>query len=334
MEDLDLGAVDRHFSPVRTPPDLAGLESLGGVTQTGGEAVPTNAGVILFGTDRARRRFFPDAVFRAARFLGVSKVHFLDRLDSDASLIDALAEVERFVQRNTRLASRIESLRREDIREYSEIQLRKVLANAAAHSDYSLRGMTIRVAIYDDRLEVDNPGGWPLGVSEEDFKTGISRPRNPAIARVLRKLNIIEQWGTGYRRIEAATETGLYIVPEWRELGQVLRVALYPSTFIHQAATTIHPDKAVSGDIGSDTSLSLGDSSAPIGARRLTQRQTWFVLMLTRGRAVSAADLVKEFGVSERTARRDIAALQRRGVIAFEGSTQTGRYVLLDRPNR
>ncbi len=69
--------------------------------------------------------------------------------------------------------------------EYPARALREVLANAVAHADYSQRTMPLRVQIYDDRLEVENPGGWPLGFDEEDFKNGVSKIRNPVIARVL-----------------------------------------------------------------------------------------------------------------------------------------------------
>lgn len=76
--------------------------------------------------------------------------------------------------------------------EYSAVALREVLVNALAHADYSRQGMTIKVAIFSNRIEVENPGGWPLGLSEEDFRNGVSRARNPVIAGVLHKLTIME----------------------------------------------------------------------------------------------------------------------------------------------
>ena len=309
VADLDLDAIDRVFSVVGRVPDGSALESLGVVAEAGGEKLPTNAGVILFGTAAARRRFFPDATFRCARFLGTEKVHFLDQLDLDASILDALDEVERFVRRNTRTAARIEALRRENVPEYSTIQLREVIANAAAHADYSLRGMTLKVAIYDDRLEVENPGGWPIGFSEEDFKAGISRPRNPAIARVLRELSVIEQWGSGYRRIQEASERGGYPLPIWKEVGLVLRSTLFPVT----VPSVVSPDTW----------------GVTVTRADLNDRQRWMLLQLALDQPVAAADIASEFDVSVRTARRDLARLQEVGFVAFEGAPKTGRYVLL-----
>jgi len=66
----------------------------------------------------------------------------------------------------------------------------------------------------------------------------------------------------------------------------------------------------------------------PSPADGLNARQRWFVAALEAGRDVTAPDLARWWGVSEKTARRDIAALRRRGVIEFVGSFRRGRYQL------
>ena len=132
-------------------------------------------------------------------------------------------------------------MRRQDIPEYNEIALREVLVNAMAHADYSLGGMPIRVAIYRDRLEVENPGMLPFGMTLDDLKAGVSRIRNRVIVRVLRELGLVEEWGTGYRRVIRACEEGGYPLPDWQELGWALRVIFRP-----------HPEVAAEGDVQSD----------------------------------------------------------------------------------
>lgn len=66
----------------------------------------------------------------------------------------------------------------------------------------------------------------------------------------------------------------------------------------------------------------------PLPADGLNARQRWFVAALEAGRDVTAPDLARRWGVSEKTARRDIATLSRRGVIEFVGSFRRGRYQL------
>ena len=149
-------------------------------------------------------------------------------------MLEALDEVPRFIRRNTRLAARIEGMRRQDLPEYPRVALREALVNAVAHTDYSLRGMHTQVAIYSDRLELQNPGMLPFGMTLDNFRAGVSRIRNPVVARVLRELELMEKWGSGYRRSTEDCDRGGYPHPEWVELGSVLRVVFRP-----------HPEVAV-----------------------------------------------------------------------------------------
>jgi len=105
--------------------------------------------------------------------------------------------------------------------------------NALVHADYSQRGAPIRIAFFDDRIEIENPGILLPGMTIEDMKQGVSKIRNPVIARVFRELNLIEQWGTGVRRIfKEAQELGL---PEPRivELGMRLRFIVPLADKVH-----------------------------------------------------------------------------------------------------
>lgn len=75
--------------------------------------------------------------------------------------------------------------------------LREVVINALVHTDYSQRGAPIRIAFFDDRIEVENPGILLPGMTIEDMKSGVSKIRNPVIARIFRELKLMEQWGSG-----------------------------------------------------------------------------------------------------------------------------------------
>ncbi len=96
------------------------------------------------------------------------------------------------------------------------------------HANYEIPGTRIFVAVYDDKLEIQNPGIMPPGMNIDQFKAGVSRLRNPVIARVFRELELIEEWGSGYKRITEACSKGGYPEPIWEELGMVLRVTFFP----------------------------------------------------------------------------------------------------------
>ena len=114
-------------------------------------------------------------------------------------------EMEKQVRQNLRHevgGERIIAKGPRDIPEYPPVAMREALINTIAHTDYSLRGMQIMLAIYSNRLELQNPGTPPFGMTLKDLENGISRIRNPVIARVLRELEHMETWGSGYKRIK------------------------------------------------------------------------------------------------------------------------------------
>lgn len=91
-----------------------------------------------------------------------------------------------------------------------ETAFREAIANAIVHRDWSIKG-SIKVSLYDDRIEITSPGGLPNDVSEEDYLVGrLSILRNPLIAEVFAKLGYIERFGTGIPRIKASyVDSGL-----------------------------------------------------------------------------------------------------------------------------
>ena len=95
---------------------------------------------------------------------------------------------ERFIERNTRTAWRIEALQRENIPEYPMKALREVITNAVMHRDWFIEGANIFVELYTDRIEVVSPGGLPKGMTLADLGTKSVRrngsaARQPALSR-------------------------------------------------------------------------------------------------------------------------------------------------------
>jgi len=302
-DDLDGLAIRRWFADKDHIVDTAAQESLGLLVRHGSGCVPSNGGLILFGHEEIRKRCFPDARVSCARFLGVDKTEFLDRQDIP-TLLDAVVDVPRFIVRNTRLASKIEGMQRRDIAEYPAIAIREVLINALAHADYSRSGMRIMISIFSDRLEIQSPGTLPFGMTLDDFKAGVSSVRNIVISRVLHELGLMEQWGSGYQRIMNACKKEGYPEPEWQELGSCVRVIFRP-----------HPDVPV---------------NVPVNVG-INERQSWFIEQLRAGENVKATDIVEEWSVVEKTAKRDISGLREKGLIEFVGAAKTGNYQLKDK---
>lgn len=91
--------------------------------------------------------------------------------------------------------------RRYDKWEYPLRAVEEVLNNALAHRDYFSTG-EIQLSIYDDRIEIWNPGELPKPLKPEDLKRKHkSIPRNKLLADTLFLIRFIEEWGRGTNRI-------------------------------------------------------------------------------------------------------------------------------------
>ena len=225
---LDKDKIKKTFTKIDKELDDKKLLSLGILVPYGKKMVCSNAGVLLFGKDSVRKKHFPNSEVRCARFLGTDKVEFLDQHEVKGTLLDVMQEVSTFIRRNTRMSAKIETMQREDIPEYSPILVREILTNALVHADYSISGMNPRISIFSDRMEIESPGMLPFGYTLDDFIAGISHVRNKVIARVFRELRMMEEWGTGYKRISQVCQEGRYPLPRWEEMGTSVRVTLYP----------------------------------------------------------------------------------------------------------
>lgn len=85
----------------------------------------------------------------------------------------------------------------------------------------------VQVAIYDNRVEVTSPEMLYGGLTLEEAMSGRSKIRNKAIAEVFSRMEIVESWGTGIKRImKRAQEYGLP-EPEFLEIGDTFRVNLF-----------------------------------------------------------------------------------------------------------
>jgi ATP-dependent DNA helicase RecG len=299
-------------------PRLRSLELL--AEYAGGSVVASNAGLILFGKDAPRAKFVPDARVRCARFRGTTKAEILDRLDIDGTVLDAVAETEAFIARNTRTGGRFPGkMQREDLPEYAPITIRELLVNAIAHTDYALAGSQILVAIFDDRVEIQNPGSFVYGSTVETIKQGISRVRNRAIVRILRELNLMEILGSGYERISTTFDDG-YPEPDWRELGVVVRVAIPAHPFF-----TAGNEGSREGDEG-DREGNDGDRLADGPSMSAAQRAAWVLVEIDAGRPVTNRYLSRALGISLATAERLTGRMQRDGAIRWSGTRRSGRF--------
>lgn len=223
-EDLDLTAASQLLQK-DSQLTLDNFISLGLITKIGHDVYPTNAGVILFGKQRLRR--FPHAWIQLGAFGGTDKTTIVDQKDIEGFFWDKISEVIDFIKRHIQVGLTIETLQHTENWEIPPIALREAIMNAIVHTDYSLPGAPIRIAIFHDRVEIENTAILPWGLTFEDLKSGISKLRNPTIARVFHKIGYIEQWGSGIKRMMRACEEAGLEQPCFEEIGPRIRVTFF-----------------------------------------------------------------------------------------------------------
>lgn len=295
-EDLDLEAAQRLFGPERKLDDktLTTLKLLG---REQGRLVPTQGAVLLFG--KAREQYFPDAWVQCGRFRGRDKVEIFDQAEIHEHLPDAVTAIELFLKKHAFKTAQFGAMRREDVWSIPLTILREAIVNALVHCDYSQRGTPIRIAFFDDRIDIESPGMLLPGMTVEDMKSGVSRIRNPVIARVFRELHLIEQWGSGVRRIFAeAAEQGLP-EPAITEMVTGLRLSIYLR-------------EPVRIDTG-------GPEQKGAQSRAQSRAQSDKILQLLAAGALSANALVAGLGLKSKTGafKRTIKELLDLGLIAY-----------------
>lgn len=122
---------------------------------------------------------------------------------SNISILKQLKEVEEIFSRYYKI-ERIVGMKRETIFLIPLEAFRETVANAFVHRSWDTNSH-IRIAMYDDKIEIYSPGGLPTGLTKEEYISGyISMLKNPIIANIFFRLDIIEKFGTGILRIKKA----------------------------------------------------------------------------------------------------------------------------------
>lgn len=264
----------------------------------------TNAAVLLFGKDP--QNFFLQAETRCGRFKGLNVTEpFIDMKVIGENLFDQVDEAEKFILRNISRAAWIEpgKIERQEKWEYPPDAIREAIVNAICHRDYE-SAANVQIRIFDDRIEVWNPGELPEGLTIEKLKgEHESKPRNLLIANLFFLIKYIEQWGTGTNKmIRQCIENGLQ-EPGFEDTG---------SSFIVTFRKSKLTDAYLEG---------LG----------LTERQGKAIEYLRMHRKLTSREYAKLFGISDRMARNDLNVLIDKKVIVRKGvSDKTAYYVLAE----
>ena len=188
-QNLSFEAAKKQFEKQNIPFDTAKMQTLGMISADG---IYSNVALLL--SDQC------PSTIKAATFSGEDKGSFQDRREFGGSLFQQMEELYSYLDMRNQTKATFDGLYRIDTRDYPEDALREALLNSLVHRDYSFRASTL-VSVYADRIEFVSVGGLPSGIELDDIMLGLSVCRNPKLAAIFYRLQLIEAYGTGMPKI-------------------------------------------------------------------------------------------------------------------------------------
>lgn len=244
---------------------------------------------------------------KVAVFEGINQNVFKDRREFSGSLMQQLNEVYDYIDFHNQTHATFRKLLRIDTRDYPEVAVREALLNTLVHRDYSFRASTL-ISIYDDRIEFVSIGGLLPGLELDDLMMGVSVCRNPHLANVFYRLQLIEAYGTGMKKIMGAYANAL-VQPKIKTTNNAFKIIL-PNVNFTQKAAEVHKDFEKAADLALDSN---------------EEKVLQFLrehLMITRKETQTLLE------VSQSTAGRILKAMVDSGRIKQIGGSRTTRYEL------
>lgn len=177
----------------------------------------TNLGALLFANDLRQFPYIERKAARVIRYQGLTKAVAEREVDGRKGYASGFKGLVGYVNNLLPRAERIDDALRDEVHAYPHMAVRELIANALAHQDLSMTGSGPLIEIYDNRLEITNPGE-PL-VPPRMFINAPPRSRNEKLATMLRRCKICEERGSGWDRIGFAIEYHQLPAPDVRVIA-------------------------------------------------------------------------------------------------------------------
>lgn len=278
---------------------------------------PTNA-LVLLSDDTLRNQMFPNAKVECARFKGTGTEEFIDQKSITTGLGLQAEEAYNFVLRHINKGATVQGVYTVSRWEYPVKAIREIIRNAVVHRDYSLTGRDIKVAVYDDMVEVTSPGLLPPSIDYSAMRSRQSDARNKVIAPVFKRLGIIDQWGNGLRLVAEEMKDYPEIEMKWKEVGFSFQIQFIKKNYVEN--TDIEGVTNVTNNVTND--VTIDDN------RNLEDSETLLIELVRQDSDITTKKIAEILRLSERQCKRIIANLKKQGILIREGTNRTGYWII------
>jgi ATP-dependent DNA helicase RecG len=292
LQSLDPGLINELYR--NTVPDHSTLraEKLLAIDPVTKQDFVTVAGVVLLHPNP--QRVFPAAEVLFTQFKGTSTKEILRTIDLSGPLSTVVYQILSLIEpvvtvRTERAGPRLQAS------EWSipPLAIREALLNALVHRRYTAVA-PVKVALFEDRLEIFSPGNFPGPIDLDELGSGVSYYRNPTIANFTRRLGLVERRGLGFSNMLRSCRENRNPPPTIIEGSDFVKVTFYSH---RESVTTNLPEQ--------------------LAALEPLRRQ---------GIPLTAANVSGALGVSAGTARSRIKHLIAMGLVVEEGKGRATRY--------
>ena len=185
---------------------------------------PTVAGVLTF--CETPHTHIPEAMVQCTRFHGAEGRNIIQSEEIHGCLEQQITTSFRLVRSWLMHHYQLHDTKLQGKMLIPETALREAIVNALLHRKYSIPG-SVKIALYENRLEIFNPGNFPGLFDITNLGDGTTYLRNPNLARIARRFGIIEKLGTGIRLILASCKQAGLKQPEFIEGADSVKVIFH-----------------------------------------------------------------------------------------------------------
>lgn len=199
----------------------------------------TNVGAVLFAKDLTKYAGLRRKTVRVIFYKGTSRIETEREVEFKGGYAFSYENIVSYI---TELSPKKEVIAkgiRKSISLFPELAVRELVANALIHQDFYIRGTSIMVEIFNDRIEITNPG-LPL-IAIDRFLDNPPKSRNEHIASLLRRIGVCEERGSGIDKVVEITEQYQLPAPLFETTAEHTRVVL----FAHRSFQEIERDARI-----------------------------------------------------------------------------------------
>ena len=282
-------------SPAPAPELIRNLELLG----PKGEM--TNVVPMFFSEECGKR--IPQAVIRCVLFKGTNKVHIIDSKTIGGPLLSQYNETTKWLKQRLAVEYIMDGFNpRIEKWEIPLDAVKEALTNSICHRDYYDTAANIMVELYDDRLEISNPGGL-LPIVARNFGH-MSKSRNPKVFELFTRMDLVEKVGSGIPRMaDLMKEAGLP-APEYRTEGFF--------------TTVLYKNKNTVKETGKKTIKETG--------KKTPER---ILDIIKENPQITVSDIAEQCGLTYNGAYYHIEKMRKKGILSHKGGDKGGEWVIL-----